>query len=133
MAYWLQQVAGGTFACPASITVPQSSVDAQVVGDDFCFGKAWTGEGGALFQGDWWNGGVNDLIAAKVVLTDDQISEWMTSGGHRIHGYVLVPLDLLQTRRATFPPCSKMSSARSQTASSSGAAAQISGEQLSVI
>ena len=61
--------------------MPQSAVDAQEVGDDFCFGKAWTGEGGALFQGDWWNGGVNDLIAAKVVLTDDQISEWMTSGG----------------------------------------------------
>ena len=74
-------MAGSEFALTAYIAVPQTAIDAQEVGDDFCFGKAWTGEGGALFQGDRWQGGVNDLIAAKQVLTDDEIAEFMQSGG----------------------------------------------------
>ena len=80
MAYWLQEVAGGTFARRANILVPDSAIAAQGLGNDFCFGKAWTGEGGALFSGDWWNGGVNNLIAAKEVLTDDDLAEYFQSG-----------------------------------------------------
>ena len=80
LAYWLQEVAGGAFARRAYLAVPDTAIAAQGLGNDLCFGKAWTGEGGALFQGDWWNGGVNNLIAAKEVLTDSDIAELWQSG-----------------------------------------------------
>lgn len=81
LAYWLQEVAGAAFARRAYIAVPDSAIAAQGLGNDLCFGKAWTGEGGALFQGDWWNGGVNSMICAKEVLTDSDIAELWQSGG----------------------------------------------------
>ena len=57
LAYWLQEQAGGTFARRAFILVPDTAIAAQVVGPGFCFGKAWTGPGGDLFTGHFWNGG----------------------------------------------------------------------------
>ena len=61
--------ATGTYAQRANLAIPQSMVDGQNTSGGLCIGKSWTGPGGSAFSGHNWDGGVNNMIAADMVLT----------------------------------------------------------------
>ena len=76
LRYYLGDPATGVYAQRANLLIPQSMVDGQTLGTSIEIGNGWSGTGGSFFSGINWDGGVNNLIAADMVLTGPFIEEY---------------------------------------------------------
>tara|TARA_R110002096_G_scaffold6194_1_gene28343 strand:- start:556 stop:1635 length:1080 start_codon:yes stop_codon:yes gene_type:complete len=78
--YYLGSPATGTYALRANVLIPASMVSGQSHGTALEVGNAWTGTGGSGFSGNYWDGGVNNLIISDMELVGPQVVEYFETG-----------------------------------------------------
>ena len=66
---------GGSWNRRANISIPDSFLTVQILGDDLNFGIGFSGTGGAGFSSVRWMGSVGDIIVSKHAWNDAAISE----------------------------------------------------------
>ena len=66
---------GGSWNRRANISIPDSFLTVQILGDDLNFGLGFSGTGGAGFSSVRWMGSVGDIIVSKHAWNDAAISE----------------------------------------------------------
>ena len=76
----------GVYARWAKITVPQTAIDGQTVDDTLCFGKPWTGPGGAAFTGSPYHGTLSDWVLSDHAWTELEIAEFFSVPPEQLPG-----------------------------------------------
>ena len=76
LKYYLGDPQTGVYAQRANLAISQTMIDSQNITGGIKIGEAWSGVGGATFSGYNWDGGVNNFIAADMVMTGPFIAEY---------------------------------------------------------
>ena len=79
LAYYISYE-DGSFSRKANIAVPQSAIDAQTPSAALCFGKPWTGTGGAAFSGTAYQGVLADWMLSPHAWTELEITQYFSVG-----------------------------------------------------
>ncbi len=76
LKYFIGNPANGSFAMRANLRIPQTMIDGQNISGGLKIGSGWTGNGGSLFSGVNWRGGVNNLIGSSLAFTGAFLNEY---------------------------------------------------------
>ena len=75
LAYYISY-ADDSYSRKANISVPQTAIDEQILGNELAFGKAWTGPGGAAFSGTGYQAIMIHWVLSPHAWSEEELVEY---------------------------------------------------------
>ena len=78
MCYYISY-ADGTYSRKANVTVPQTAIDEQILGNELAFGKSWSGPGGQNFSGVGYMAIITHWVASPYAWSEEELVAYFGS------------------------------------------------------